>query len=146
MAGTPIIVNVTGGLQDQCGFKYIKTNKFLTENDYFEIGSLHIREFKDLVSFGEWAIPIWPVRSTTGSVPTPYIYDDRVDFSDVAPLIREWYDMGREKRKKAGIKGREWMLTEGKLSSEYMCESLIEGMENALANWKPIKKYELIKL
>lgn len=38
------------------------------------------------------------------------------------------------------------MLTEGKLSSEYMCESLIEGMENALSNWKPIKKYELIKL
>ena len=28
MAGTPIIVNITGGLQDQCGFKY--KGKYLT--------------------------------------------------------------------------------------------------------------------
>jgi len=32
MAGTPIIVNVTGGLQDQCGFDY-------SPNDYIKIGS-----------------------------------------------------------------------------------------------------------
>ena len=30
MAGTPIVVNVTGGLQDQCGFKTNK-GKYLTE-------------------------------------------------------------------------------------------------------------------
>ena len=35
MAGTPIIVNVTGGLQDQCGFKL--NDKFLTHEDYDEI-------------------------------------------------------------------------------------------------------------
>ena len=38
-AGTPIIVNITGGLQDQCGFKL--NGKYLTEDDYVEIGSLH---------------------------------------------------------------------------------------------------------
>ena len=37
MRGTPIIVNVTGGLQDQCGFK--KDGKYFTEDDYKEIGS-----------------------------------------------------------------------------------------------------------
>ena len=34
MAGTPIIVNVTGGLQDQCGFNY-------TAEDYITFESLH---------------------------------------------------------------------------------------------------------
>jgi hypothetical protein len=65
---------------------------------------------------------------------------------DVAPLIREWYDMGREARKEAGIKGRKWMLGEGNLSREYMCQSLVDGMEGAFANWKPIKKYQLVTI
>jgi hypothetical protein len=146
MAGTPIIVNVTGGLQDQCGFRDKKSKKLLTADDYIKIGSLHNRKYKDEVVYGEWVKPIWPVRSSTGSVPTPYIFDDRIDFQDVAPLIREFYDMGKEKRKEAGIKGREWMLTDGNLSTEHMCESLIEGMETAFSNWKPIKKYNLIKV
>ena len=37
MAGTPIIVNVTGGLQDQCGFSF-------NENDYIQIGSMHDKD------------------------------------------------------------------------------------------------------
>ena len=32
MCGTPIIVNVTGGLQDQCGFKL--KDKHITYQDY----------------------------------------------------------------------------------------------------------------
>ena len=31
MAGTPIIVNVTGGLQDQCGFKKKSDGKYFTQ-------------------------------------------------------------------------------------------------------------------
>ena len=79
MAGTPIIVNVTGGLQDQCGFRDIATGKLATAEDYVEIGSLHDRHRKAGVVWGDWVKPIWPVRSTTGSVPTPYIFDDRID-------------------------------------------------------------------
>ena len=37
--GTPIIVNVTGGLQDQCGFR--KDGKLLIPDDYIELGSNH---------------------------------------------------------------------------------------------------------
>jgi len=145
MAGTPIILNVSGGMQDQCGFRDT-TGKLFTAEDYVKIGSLHKRDWKDKVSYGEWVKPIWPVRSVTGSVPTPYIFDDRIDFEDVAPLIREWYDMGREARKEAALKGREWMLGDGNLSRQYMCQSLVDGMESAFTNWKPIKKYELIKI
>ncbi len=146
MAGTPIIVTVTGGLQDQCGFREKGSGKLLTADDYVEIGSLHDKYKKNTHVWGDWVTPTWPVRSTTGSVPTPYIFDDRVDFQDVAPLIRGWYDMGREERKKMGLKGRKHFMSEGKLSREAMCNALVEGMEGAFANWKPIKKYNLIKL
>jgi len=146
MAGTPIIVNVTGGMQDQCGFREKGSGKLLMEEDYVEIGSLHDRYKKNTHVWGDWVKPIWPVRSTTGSVPTPYIFDDRVDFLDVAPLIGDWYRMGREARKEAGMKGRKFFLGEGKLSREAMCQMLIDGMEGAFENWKPRKKYSLIKL
>jgi hypothetical protein len=146
MAGTPIIVNVTGGLQDQCGFRDKKTEKLLTAEDYVKIGSLHDKSKKESVIWGDWVKPIWPVRSTTGSVPTPYIFDDRVDFADVAPLIKEWYDMGREKRKEMGLKGRTHFMEEGGLSRDNMCKTLVEGMETALENWKPRKKYQLVTI
>ena len=103
-------------------------------------------EYEKAVTWGEWAKPIWPVRSTAGSIPTPYIFDDRLDYAEIVPAINKWYKMSREERNAAGLKGREWMLGEGKLSLEYMCKSLSEGMEAGFANWKPRKKYELFEL
>jgi glycosyltransferase involved in cell wall biosynthesis len=146
MAGTPIITTVTGGLQDQCGFRDKGTGKLFTAEDYVEIGSLHDKHKKNTVVWGDWVKPIWPVRSTTGSVPTPYIFDDRIDFEDVAPLIMDWYKTPIEDRKAAGLKGRKWMMGDGKLSREAMCETLVEGMEGAFANWKPKKKFKLINI
>jgi hypothetical protein len=146
MAGTPIIVNVTGGMQDQCGFRERGTGKLLTAEDYVEIGSLHDRHKKAGVVWGDWVKPIWPVRSTTGSVPTPYIFDDRVDFEDITPLIMDWYKTPKEDRDAAALKGRKWMLGDGLLSREAMCNALVEGMEGAFANWKPKEKFKLIEL
>ena len=144
MAGTPIITTVTGGLQDQCGFEV--DGKYLTADDYIKIGSLHDKKKYDKVKHGEWVKPIWPVRSATGSVPTPYIFDDRIDYEDVEPLITEWYNTPKKERKAAGLKGREWMLGEGGLSAENMCKTLSDGMEVAFKNWKPKKQYELFKV
>ena len=146
MAGTPIITTVTGGLQDQCGFRENGTGKLLTAEDYLEIGSLHDKHKKASVVWGDWVKPIWPVRSTTGSVPTPYIFDDRVDFEDVSPLIMDWYKTPKEDRKSAGLKGRKHFMGEGKLSREAMCDALVEGMEGAFENWKPKQKFKLIEL
>ena len=146
MAGTPIILTVTGGLQDQCGFRDKGTGKLLTADDYVEIGSLHDRHKKAGVVWGDWVKPIWPVRSTTGSVPTPYIFDDRVDFEDVAPLIMDWYRMGKEERTKAALKGRKHFMGEGLLSREAMCKALVDGMEGAFENWTPKKKFKIIEL
>ena len=146
MAGTPIIVNVTGGLQDQCGFKL--DDKYLTADDYVKIGSLHDwREWSTKVTHGEWVKPVFSkVQTLVGSVPTPYIIDDKVDIYEVADAFRYWYDKTSEERKEAGLKGREWMLNEGGLSHTNMCNTLIEGMETAFENWKPKKRFNLHKL
>jgi hypothetical protein len=137
MAGTPIIANVTGGLQDQMGFNF-------TEDDYISIGSLHHKKWSDQ-KHGEWVVPIWPAAiNLNGSVPTPYIFDDRVNHEDVSDAIMKIYALGNKTRKEKGLKGREFMIE--KLSNKIMCDKMIEGIDNALENWKPKKKYDLYKI
>lgn len=148
MAGTPIIVNVTGGLQDQCGFRFKDSGKLLTEDDYVQIGSLHNwREWMDRVSWGEWVIPVWSkAQSLAGSVPTPYIWDDRVDIYDVAKAIEEMYNTPKEERKKAGLKGREAFIGDMGLSHTNMCNKLIDGIESTFQNWTPRQRFEIFKI
>jgi glycosyltransferase involved in cell wall biosynthesis len=146
MAGTPIIVNVTGGLQDQCGFKL--DGKYLTADNYKEIGSLHDwRKWITKVKHGEWVKPVWPrVQTMTGSVPTPYIIDDKVDVYEVADAIRYWYDVPTEERKKRALVGREEFLGEMGLNSKNMCKTLVDGIETTFKNWKPKLKYNVYKI
>ena len=146
MAGTPTIINVTGGLQDQCGFKV--DGKYLTAEDYKEIGSLHnYRDWEDKVTHGEWVKPVWPrVQTMVGSVPTPYIIDDKVDVYEVTDAIRYWYDKTPEERIEAGLKGRKEFLGEMGLNSENMCKTLVDGIETTFENWKPKKKFNVYKL
>jgi hypothetical protein len=148
MAGTPIIVNVTGGLQDQCGFRFKDSGELLTAEDYKEIGSLHKwREWEDKVTWGEWARPVWSRAQTlAGSVPTPYIWDDKVDVYDVATAMEEMYNTPKEELKEAGLKGREMFKGEMGLVNTNMCQTLIDGIEGTFENWKPRKKYELFKV
>jgi glycosyltransferase involved in cell wall biosynthesis len=148
MAGTPIIVNVTGGLQDQCGFKI--NGKHVTHGDYDEIHSLHDdRKWKDNpdLTHGEWVKPVWPAtRSLQGSIPTPYIFDDRPRWDDTADRLKEWYDTPKEERKDAGLKGREWMLTEEVgMSCTNMCERFVHDMKQAWDKWTPRKRFTLYK-
>jgi glycosyltransferase involved in cell wall biosynthesis len=148
MSGTPIIVNVTGGLQDQCGFAL--NGKELTPEDYDEIHSLHDdRKWKDNpdLTYGEWVKPVWPSnRSVQGSIPTPYIFDDRCRWDDVAGRFKEWYDTPKEERKEVGLKGREWMLKEEiGMSAKLMSERFIHDMDMAFDKWTPRKRFTLYK-
>jgi glycosyltransferase involved in cell wall biosynthesis len=146
MAGTPIIVNVTGGLQDQIGFK--KDGKLLTHEDYVEIGSLHKwREWEDEVEAGEWAIPVWSrAQSLAGSVPTPYIWDDRVDVVEVSEAMLKMYNTPKEERISAGLKGREMFINDMGLSHTNMCKTLVDGIEATFQNWKPRRRFEVFKI
>ena len=146
MSGTPIIVNVTGGLQDQCGFKL--KGKHITYQDYGKIESLHDwrkwENNKDL-THGEWVKPVWPkTRALQGSVPTPYIFDDRADWIDVADKIEDWFNTPHEEREKVGELGRQYAhLEEVGFTAENMCGRFIKDMDKAFKNWKPRKRYEI---
>ena len=140
--GTPIIVNVTGGLQDQCGFRN-EDGEFLTPDDYVELGSNHRGKYKN---HGEWVKPVYPSNvSLQGSPPTPYIWDDRCQPEDVVPLFREFYDMGRKKRKKLGSLGTKF-CKENHMTAEAMGQNFINSMNGAFENWKPSKRYTMEKI
>ena len=146
VAGTPIIVNVTGGLQDHCGFAI--DGKYLTSEDYKKIKSLHDwrkwENNKDL-THGEWVKPVWPkTRALQGSVPTPYIFDDRADWIDVADSIEDWFNTSSEEREIVGELGRQYAhLDKVGFTAENMCGRFIKDMDKAFEMWKPRKRYEI---
>ena len=148
ICGTPISVTVTGGLQDQCGFKY--KDKFITYEDYSWIHSLHDeKKWKDNsdLTWGEWCKPVWPSnRSLQGSIPTPYIFDDRPRFEDFADVLKEWYDMGDEERKRCGRLGHEFVMSDdASMSATAMSNLFIEHMDTAFDKWTPRKRYTIFK-
>ena len=75
--GTPIIVNMTGGLQEQ-----------VTDGE-------------------EWfGIGIEPCsKAIIGSQEVPYIYEDRIDKEDFMAALRKMYNMSAEEREELGKKG-----------------------------------------
>ncbi len=80
--GTPIIVTMTGGLQEQ-----------VTDGEnWFGIG-------------------IEPAsKAIIGSMHVPFIYEDRVSGTDVVDAMEKMYNMGAEERKKLGAAGREHVM------------------------------------
>ena len=120
LSGTPIINNVTGGLQDQCGF--VDENEEWIKFDT-EFSTNHTGRYKN---HGIWAKPVFPSnRSLQGSPQTPYIFDDRVKFEDVAEAIMYWYNTPETLRNEMGVAGREWCLKNG-LTSQQMGQTMIE--------------------
>jgi glycosyltransferase involved in cell wall biosynthesis len=138
MAGTPIIVNVTGGLQDQCGFNY-------SEENYINFKTLHNKRVHGSTLHGEWVVPVWPSASNlNGSPLTPFIFDDRVNDEEVSNAIMEVYNWTKEERKNRGLKGREFAMQN--LSSEVMCNKMIEGIDKTLETFQPRKRFDLYKI
>lgn len=141
MAGRMIIANVTGGMQDQMRFED-ENGKWIDFND--EFCSNHFGKYK---KHGKWAIPVFPTNvSIVGSIPTPYIFDDRCDFRDISKAIQEVYDMPAEQRSAYGLLGRDWVLSEeSMMSAKHMCDNVISTIEDTFKQFKPKKNFELIK-
>lgn len=142
MAGTMIIGNVTGGMQDQMRFEDEDGNWIDFDENF---PSNHMKTFEKC---GEWAVPVFPSNiSVVGSIPTPYIYDDRCDFRDVAKAIEEVYNLPSEERNKRGMKGREWVTSnESMMSAANMSQNVIDSIEQTFSSFKPKKSFELIKV
>lgn len=82
-SGTPVIVNQTGGLQDQV----------VDENG---------KEFGVLVKPA--------TKSLTGSQQIPYILDDRNSDEDLIAALKKMFEMTWDDRKALGQEAREWTL------------------------------------
>jgi hypothetical protein len=127
LAGTPIINNVTGGLQDQCGFTD-ENGEWLRFDGEFSTN--HTGKYKN---HGNWVKPVFPSnRSLQGSPATPYIFDDRVKYEDVATAIMYWYGTDPEWRDTYGKEGREWALKNG-LTAEIMGNKMIAMFNDLFA-------------
>jgi glycosyltransferase involved in cell wall biosynthesis len=140
LVGNPIIANVTGGMQDQMRFVDEKGEWFTPST---EIPSNHRGTFK---KHGEWAFPVFPTsRSIQGSIPTPYIYDDRCKWEDVVDRIKELYEMDPKERKDRGLKGREWALSdEAGFTTKHQALRVIEAFDTLFKTWKPRESFEII--
>ena len=140
LAGTPIIANVTGGMQDQMRFEDEKGNWFTPSKD---VPSNHRKTY---TKHGKWAFPVYPTsRSIQGSPLTPYIFDDRCKWEDVVERYKELYNMDPKERKERGLAGREWALSEeaGFYASK-QGERVIEAFDTLFKTWKPREKFEII--
>ena len=139
LAGTPIIANVTGGMQDQMGF-LDDDGKWYTPTP--QVPSNHTGKYK---KHGEWAFPVYPTnRSIQGSPTTPYIWDDRCRPEDATECMKQLYSMSREERKALGLKGREFDLNEGVFTGEIMGGRAIKAIDQLFSTWTPREKFEFI--
>jgi glycosyltransferase involved in cell wall biosynthesis len=142
MAGTMIIPNVTGGMQDQARFEDENGNWIdFTPN----FPSNHRGTYK---KHGEWAQPVFPSNiCLQGSPLTPYIFDDKVQPEDAAEAIKFVYELGKEERDRRGMSGRDWVTSEeSNMSSKNMSKKIIESMNKGFENFTPRPQYEVIKV
>ena len=140
LTGTPIIANVTGGMQDQMRFVDDNGDWFVPDEN---VPSNHTGRYKE---HGKWAFPVFPTnRSIQGSIPTPYIWDDRCRPEDAAERIMEVYNLSEEERTALGMEGREWALSEeAGFTAQEMGKRVIEGVNELFNTWEPREYYEFI--
>jgi glycosyltransferase involved in cell wall biosynthesis len=141
LAGTVIIANVTGGMQDQMKFEDEYGNWFEPTP---KLPSNHTGRLRN---HGCWAFPVYPTnRSIQGSPKTPYIWDDRCTAEDAAARISEVYALDRTMRKELGKTGRHWAMNEAGFTGEAMGGRAIDAIDQLFNTWTPREKYELINV
>jgi len=145
MAGTPILANVTGGMQDQMSFED-NDGKLIKFTEAF--GSNHLGKYKKA---GKFAFPVFPRNvSLIGSPPTPYIFDDRCDFRDVADQLLAAYSLKMKdsnEYNKLGEAAREWVTSdEAMMTAANMSKNIIDGIDETFEKWTPRSVFDLIKI
>ena len=140
LTATPIIANVTGGMQDQMRFEF-EDGTWIDFDANFP--SNHRGTYK---KHGEWAFPVYPSNiSIVGSPPTPYIFDDRCRWEDAAERLMEVYNLSNEEREKRGLAGMEWATSEeAGFTSKHQANRFIKATDQLFNTWKPREKYELV--
>ena len=112
--GTPIIVNMTGGLQEQ-----------VTDGiNWFGIG-------------------LEPdSQALIGSQQVPYIYEDRLNLNKIVLALKEMYDLSEEERNRLGAAGSQHVEKNynfNTFTKDWI--KLIEKIQNDYGSWGNRKKY-----
>ena len=138
MCETPIIVTMTGGLQEQVTvMESVSEEKMLKRN-----------KKKNGACVYEHGIGIEPSsKAIIGSQEVPFIYEDRNDGQDVVDSLMKMYEFGKEKRDKLGKAGREHVL------KNYNFENFAKKWEEIMTNtykkhgsWDTRKNYKAWEL
>jgi len=112
---TPIIVTMTGGLQEQV------TNG----KEFFGIG-------------------IEPAsKSIIGSQTVPYIYEDRISKEDFISALKEIYNLTHDQRQLLGLKGRQHVVSNynfNKFKKSWV--DLIDSIVETRGSWETRKQYQ----
>ena len=142
ITGTPIIANVTGGMQDQMRFED-ENGEWINLSPDFP--SNHRGTYKQC---GEWAIPVFPSnRSIAGSVSTPYIFDDRCSAEDAAEAITKMYGYSKQARSAMGQSGYDWITgDEARMTADSMCQNVIEVLDLGFDKYKPRTSFDFYKI
>jgi glycosyltransferase involved in cell wall biosynthesis len=145
MCGRPIIATVTGGMQDQMRFED-ENGEWIKFTE--EFSSNHRGKYK---KHGKWSFPVFPSNiSLLGSIPTPYIYDDRAQPEDVAEAIKKVYDIkmsNPEYYEEISKAAREWVVSDESMqSARWMCKNVIDGINQTFKTWNPKPKFQLINV
>jgi len=112
---TPIIVNMTGGLQEQ-----------VTDgNQWFGIG-------------------IEPCsKAIIGSQDVPYIYEDRISKEDFIKALEKFYNLSQEERDEMGLKGRKHVTTNYSMSKfSGLWYSILKETLERCGSWETRKGYK----
>ena len=145
ICGKPIIATVTGGMQDQMRFED-ENGKWIKFTE--EFGSNHRGKYK---KHGKWAYPVFPSNlSIVGSIPTPYIFDDRAEPFDIAEQIELLYKTKTQQPEEYQTQceaAYKWVMSdEAMMTATNMAKNIIDGVEETFDKWQPRHSYELIKV
>ena len=94
------------------------------------------------------AFPVFPVaHNLVGSIPTPYIFDDHVNYEFVSDQLHEIYQMGREERKRRGVEGRKYMMgNDSGMTKAEMSRRFMDYMDTVLEKWTSRHPYKLFSI
>jgi glycosyltransferase involved in cell wall biosynthesis len=139
---TPIIVTMTGGLQEQVTLQgEVSHEHVLSRNDK------HAGTFIEY----DFGIGLEPSsKAIIGSQQVPWIYEDRLNDKQVVDALMQMYEYGPEKRAEIGAKGRQHVLDNYSFTS--FRQSWVDLMERvykehgSYENRKGYKGWELIAI
>jgi hypothetical protein len=128
LAGTPVILNGTGGMVDQAGFVDDQGNPI--------VWSLPFKQNLNQYKHGEWCYVLPNRRTIIGSPMTPYLYDENASIEDIVRGLQYWYDKTNEERESAGLKGREFAIKAG-LTSNSFSKAVVKDLQQTMNAFKP---------